>query len=108
MGRPMARRILAAGFPLSVHSRSSAAVAELVRHGAHAAASPSQVAAATDVTIVMVPDAPDLEAVLDAPNGILSGAHDGLVVAATGTHHPAAMPSLAGRCRERGVFLLDA
>jgi 2-hydroxy-3-oxopropionate reductase len=108
MGRPMARRILAAGFPLTVHSRSAAAVAELVASGADAAASPADLASRADVVIVMVPDAPDLEAVLTAPDGILAGAQHGLVVAAMGTHHPAAMPPLAELCAADAVLLLDA
>jgi 2-hydroxy-3-oxopropionate reductase len=108
MGRPMARRILEAGFPLTVHSRSAVAVAELLAAGADAAASPADLASRADVVIVMVPDAPDLEAVLTAHEGILAGAHHGLVVAAMGTHHPAAMPPLAERCGNDGVLLLDA
>jgi 2-hydroxy-3-oxopropionate reductase len=108
MGRSMARRILAAGFPLTVHSRSAAAVAELVASGADAAASPADLASQADVVIIMVPDAPDLEAVLTAPEGILAGAHHGLVVAAMGTHHPAAMPPLAELCAADAVLLLDA
>ena len=101
MGRPMARRILAAGFALTVHSRSRAAVAELAASGADAGASPADVASRADVVIVMVPDAPDVEAVLAAPDGILAGARHGLVVAAMGTHHPAAMPPLAELCAAR-------
>lgn len=108
MGRPMARRILAAGFPLVVHSRSAAAVAELVADGAKAARSPADVARGAEVVVVMVPDTADLAAVLEGPDGILAGAADGLIVAAMGTHHPAAMPPLAARCTARGVRLLDA
>ncbi len=108
MGRPMARRILAAGFPLVVHSRSAKAVDELVADGAQAARSPADVARHAEVVIVMVPDTADLEAVLEAPEGILAGVVDGLIVAAMGTHHPAAMPPLAATCAARGVRLLDA
>ncbi len=108
MGRPMARRILAAGFPLVVHSRSGDAVAELVADGAQPARSPADVARHAEVVIVMVPDTADLEAVLEAPDGILAGVSDGLIVVAMGTHHPAAMPPLAATCAARGVRLLDA
>ncbi len=108
MGRPMARRILAAGFPLVVHSRAAAAVAEIVADGAKAARSPADVARAAEIVIVMVPDTADLAAVLEGPDGILAGAADGLIVAAMGTHHPAAMPPLAATCAARGVRLLDA
>jgi 2-hydroxy-3-oxopropionate reductase len=108
MGRPMARRILSAGFPLTVASRAPAAVAELVAAGARPASSPARVAGAVEILIVMVPDTPDLETVLDGPDGVLAGARQGLIVCAMGTHHPAAMPPLAERCSARGVELLDA
>ncbi len=108
MGRPMSRRILAAGFPLTVTSRNADALAEIVAAGAVAVASPADVAAAADVVCVMVPDTPDLEAVLDGPDGLLAGAHPGLVIAAMGTHHPAAMPPLAARCAAHDADLLDA
>ncbi len=108
MGRPMARRILAAGFPLVVHSRSATAAAELVAAGAKGARSPADLARGAEILIVMVPDTADLAAVLEGPDGILAGAADGLIVAAMGTHHPAAMPQLAATCAARGVRLLDA
>ncbi len=108
MGRPMAHRILSAGFGLTVSSRSAAAVAGLVDAGAIAAPSPADVARSVEVLLVMVPDTPDLEAVLDGPHGVLAGAHTDLIVCAMGTHHPAAMPPLAARCAARGTTLLDA
>lgn len=108
MGRPMARRILAAGFPLTVASRSNAAVAELTSAGATPATSPAGVARVVDILVVMVPDTSDFEAVLAGSDGVLAGAHHGLVVCAMGTYRPAAMPALAERCAALGVALLDA
>ena len=49
MGRPMARNLLAAGFPLTVHSRSPGPVEDLASAGAATAADPAAVAAASDV-----------------------------------------------------------
>ena len=46
MGRPMARNLLAAGYPLVVWNRSPGPVAELTAAGAEAAASPAAVGAA--------------------------------------------------------------
>ena len=43
-----------------------------------------------------------------APTGSSPAREPGLIVAAMGTHHPAAMPPLAARCAEHGVALLDA
>ena len=55
MGKPMAGHILNAGYPVTVHNRSRAAVDELVAQGAQAAASPREVAANSDVVITMLP-----------------------------------------------------
>lgn len=108
MGRPMARNILRAGFPLVVQSRSPGPVEELVAAGARAAADPAELAAASDVAIVMVPDTADVEALLDGPRGLLAGARAGLIVVDMGTHDPAAMAGLAERCAQAGAELLDA
>ena len=65
MGKPMAINLLNAGYPLIVHNRSQGKVQELVRLGAQAARSPSQVAAESDVVFTNLPDTPDvLEVVL--------------------------------------------
>ena len=108
MGRPMAGNVLAAGFPLVTWSRSAGSASGLEAGGATVARSAAEVARAAEVLIVMVPDTADLKAVLDEPEGILAGAHAGLVVCAMGTHHPAAMPPLAERCAQLGVAFLDA
>ncbi len=108
MGRPMAQRILANGFALTVTSRTPTSVAGLVAAGATGVPTSAAVATASDVVCVMVPDTVDLEAVLDGPDGLLAGAHPGLVICAMGTHLPGAMPPLAARCAKHGAILLDA
>ena len=70
MGKSMARNILKAGYPLVVHNRSHAAVAELVSEGAIEATSPSEVASQVDVVFTNLPDSPDVEMVAFGPNGI--------------------------------------
>ena len=67
MGKPMARNLLAAGFAVTVHSRSPGPVDELVAAGATRADGPAAVAAASDITITMLPDTADVEQVLDGP-----------------------------------------
>ena len=56
MGKPMARNLLAAGFPLTVYSRSDGPVEELFAAGAARAEGPAAVAEASDITITMLPD----------------------------------------------------
>src|SRR5512139_4307236 len=79
MGKPMAGHIVKAGYPLTVHNRSRAAVDELLAQGAQAAASPREVAVNSDVVITMLPDSPDVEAVVNGPGGILAGARPDLI-----------------------------
>ncbi|HSV86888.1 MAG TPA: NAD(P)-binding domain-containing protein, partial [Levilinea sp.] len=79
MGKSMARNILKAGFPLVVHNRSRAVVDELAADGATPAASPGEVAAQVDVVCTNLPDSPDVERVALGPDGIIEGAHRGLV-----------------------------
>ncbi|HBY06358.1 MAG TPA: 2-hydroxy-3-oxopropionate reductase, partial [Chloroflexi bacterium] len=89
MGKAMARNILKAGFPLWVHNRSRGAVAELVAEGAVEAFSPREVAEQVDLVITNLPDSPDVEWVALGAEGILEGAHPGLIFVDHSTIKPA-------------------
>lgn len=108
MGRPMARNLLAAGFPLTVHSRTPGPVEDLASAGAATAADPAAVAAASDVIVTMLPDTPDVEAVLFGPRGIAEGAARGSLVIDMSTVDPIATRGWHARLAERGVALVDA
>jgi 2-hydroxy-3-oxopropionate reductase len=108
MGKPMARNLLKAGYPLVVHNRSQAAVDELVAAGATAATSPREVAARSDVVITMLPDSPDVQAVVLGPNGILAGARSGSVLIDMSTIAPAVTRELAAEAAKVGMSTLDA
>ena len=108
MGKSMARNILKAGFPLTVHNRSRAAVAELVEEGALAAASPAEVAAQVEVVFTNLPDSPDVEQVALGDGGILEGARPGLIFVDNSTIKPATARKIAEKMAERGVQALDA
>ena len=108
MGKPMAKHLVAAGHHLTVHNRSQAAVDELVAAGATAADAPAEVARASTVVITMLPDTPDVERVLTAPNGVLSGLQSGAVVIDMSSISPVATERLAALVAEKGAFMLDA
>ena len=108
MGRPMARNLLKAGYPLVVHNRSRAAVDELAAAGARAASSPRDVAGQCDVLITMLPNSPDVEAVALGPDGIIAGARPGLVYADMSTISPLVSQKVGGALEPRGVRMLDA
>jgi 2-hydroxy-3-oxopropionate reductase len=108
MGKPMAGHLLAAGFELTVHNRSRGPVDELVAAGARAAQSPAEVAAASDVTITMLPDAPDVRSVVAGVDGVLEGADAGDLILDMSTISPVATRELAALAAERGVAWVDA
>lgn len=108
MGKSIARNILKAGFPLVVHNRSRAAVDELVAEGARAASKPSEVAAQVDVVFTNLPDSPDVEKVALGADGVMEGAHPGLVLIDNSTIKPAVARLIAERLGARGIACLDA
>jgi len=108
MGAPMARNLVRAGHAVTVHSRTQARVDALVATGAAAADSPAAVAAAVEAVVTMLPDTPDVEAVVAGPRGVLAGARPGLLVIDMSTIAPAAARMLAARAATAGVAFLDA
>jgi 2-hydroxy-3-oxopropionate reductase len=108
MGKSIARNIHKAGFPLVVHNRSRAAVNELVAEGAIAAFSPAEVAAQVDVVFTNLPDSPDVEKVALGENGIIAGAHPGLIMIDNSTIKPATARKIAAALAVVGVDALDA
>jgi 2-hydroxy-3-oxopropionate reductase len=108
MGKAIARNILKAGYHLVVHNRSQAAVKELVSEGAIPAGSPADVASQVDVVFTNLPDTPDVELVALGENGIITGAHAGLIFVDNSTIKPATARYIATMLGEKGVQCLDA
>src|SRR3970040_3014431 len=94
MGRPMARNLLKAGYPLVVHSRSQGPVDELVKAGAKPAASPKAVAEQVEILITMLPNSPDVELVALGETGIIEGARPGLLYLDLSTISPLVSPTV--------------
>ena len=108
MGRPMARNVIKAGYPLVVHNRSRAAVDELVGAGAKGAASPRDVARQCDVLITMLPNSPDVEQVALGKDGIIEGARSGLLFVDMSTISPIVSQKIGKALEAKGVKMLDA
>jgi 2-hydroxy-3-oxopropionate reductase len=104
----MARHLRAAGFPLTVHSRSKGPVGELVAAGADRADSPADVARASDIVITMLPDTPDVEHVVVGDDGVASGIAPGGLVIDMSTIDPAPTRAIAETLSASGVDMLDA
>jgi 3-hydroxyisobutyrate dehydrogenase len=108
MGRPMARNLLKAGYPLTVWNRSQPGIEELIRDGASPGSSPEDVARHSDVIITIVTDSPDVEKVALGPKGIIEGGRSGLVHIDMSTISPAVTRRIASRLAEKGIEMLDA
>ena len=108
MGRPMARNLIVAGVPLVVHSRSAGPVDEIVAAGAERAANAREVAERARVVITMLPDTPDLEAVLTGADGLLDALGEDQLLIDMSTVDPIATRRLAGDVRARGAGYVDA
>jgi 2-hydroxy-3-oxopropionate reductase len=108
MGKPMARNLLKAGYPLVVHNRSRASVEELSREGARAAGSPQEVAQGSDVVITMLPDSPDVEQVVLGAKGVIEGVRQGMLLVDMSTVAPSTSLKVHRAMAERRVQALDA
>jgi 2-hydroxy-3-oxopropionate reductase len=109
MGRPMAKNLMDAGYELVVHNRSPEKAEKLAEEGdATAAGSPREVAEACDVIITMLPDSPDVEAVVAGEGGVLEGIRDGALLVDMSTISPVVTEELSEKVREKGASMLDA
>jgi 2-hydroxy-3-oxopropionate reductase len=104
----MAKHLAAAGHRLTVYNRSQPAMEDLVAAGARSAASPADVARHSDIVITMLPDTPDVEAVVAGPNGVLEGLREGAIVIDMSSISPVATRTLAVLVAARGATMLDA
>ena len=108
MGSGMTRNLQKAGFDLVVNDIRRESADQLVANGAGWAATPAEVAAATDVVITMLPTPRHVETVVNGPAGILAGIADG----GTWVDMSTSVPEVAQRVRaenpQRNLHILDA
>ena len=104
-GGPMARRIIEAGYPVTLWARRPATLEPFADTDAKIAGSPAELAAASDLVCVCVRDDADTEEVVDA---VLGGLAAGGVIAVHSTVHPDTCRRLAVRAQAAGVRLIDA
>ena len=108
MGKPMAHNLLKAGYAVVVHNRHQEVTDELVAAGASTGIRPREIAASCDVLITMLPDAPQVEEVLLGTDGVIEGAHEGLIAIDMSTISPIVTQMLVGRLAEHKIAMLDA
>lgn len=110
MGHAMALNLLKAGHDVTIYARhpEKEEVQKVLKAGAHQAPSARAVAIASEIVITMVPNSPQVEAVVTGDSGILEGARKGLIVIDMSTISPSVSRALAQQTLEKGVHFLDA
>jgi 2-hydroxy-3-oxopropionate reductase len=107
MGLPMAGHLAKGGHALHVWARH-AVPKPILDAGAISCASGKEVAQRSEVVVTMVPDTPDVSAVLFDPNGVAEGLSPGKVVVDMSSISPSDTKAFAKRIEEKGCLYLDA
>ncbi|MFM0287716.1 2-hydroxy-3-oxopropionate reductase [Paraburkholderia megapolitana] len=108
MGAPMARNLQTGGHALFVYKRNGALPTELADGGATSCSSPKEVAQQADIVITMLPDTPDVEAVLFGTDGIAHGLSKGKTVIDMSSIAPLQTKAFAEKIAALGCDYLDA
>jgi 3-hydroxyisobutyrate dehydrogenase-like beta-hydroxyacid dehydrogenase len=108
MGNPMSKRILAAGYSLTVHDIRPEPVEDLVQAGATKADSPEEIASVSDVVLTSLPTLKASEDVYLGNHGLLKGGRAGTILVETSTVSPHVVKRFADEAREQGVMVVDA
>lgn len=109
MGAPMSRRLLQAGWPLTVWNRTPAKARPLVEAGATAGQSPADVARRAEIVFACLTDTAAVEAAVFGPEGIAAGARPGSVFVDFSSISPEATRAMAARLRDdTGMEWIDA
>jgi 3-hydroxyisobutyrate dehydrogenase len=108
MGSGMAKRLVGAGFAVSVFNRTPQRAEELRKSGARVAATPADAASGADFIIVMVADDSASRKIWAGPDGALAAARPGTILIESSTITPSWARELATLTEARGCRLLDA
>src|SRR6185369_6276532 len=108
MGKPMVLRLLAAGHEVTVWNRSRDKLAPVVEKGAKAAASPAEVARASEIVMMCVTDQRAAEQVLFGKDGVLEGGAKGKLVVDFSSIAPVSARDFAARLEKAGMGMIDA
>src|SRR5262249_20517272 len=108
MGKPMARNLMKAGYPLMVYNRTASKADELVAAGARQVGSPREVALGAEVIITMVADSPEVGQMILGPQGVLESVKAGSVVIDMSSISPVVTKKIAAELARKGAAMLDA
>ena len=107
MGSAIAGHLLAAGWPLTVTDVDERSVAPLAERGARAAGTPGEVAAASDLALLVVVDDEQVREVMLGSDGVLGGSAEGSIAAICSSVRPDTCREMAEAGQARGIHVLD-
>ncbi len=107
MGKPIARRLLEAGFKLTAYDRDHTKAAELIQYGGAVAQSLSEIASNCNVVLSCLPSDEAVLEIYRGPDGVFAHAHPGSVVIDMSTVSPETSQELSRLGLARGVEVLD-
>ncbi len=108
MGRPLVRRLLSAGYPVSIFARRPEVAKPLIEQGAILCDTPASAAMEASLCFSMVSDTPDVEQVILGKHGFADGAARGDVIVDMSTISPEVTREIASVLSTRGIEMLDA
>ena len=109
MGHGIAKNLVTKGFPLTVRAhRNRKPLEDLLAAGAKEVATNADVAKASDVVILCVTGAPQVEEIVFGDDGIASVARAGMIVVDTSTSEPATTTKTREALAAKGVAFVDA
>jgi len=109
MGHGMAANLLTKGYPvMAMAHRNRARIDDLIAKGATEGENPAAIAAASDIVILCVTGAPQVETVAFGKSGLVEGAGEGLIVIDCSTSEPATTERLVEALDAKGAVLADA
>ncbi len=107
MGRPMARHVAGAGFPVLAFDTHAEALQGVEEAGIKPAASISEIAANADFIIVIVPTDEDVLSICCGGDGLIAGAAPGTIIAVASSVRPETVRAVHDEARERRIGVLD-
>lgn len=111
IGQPLATHLLHEGYHVTIcPHRNHAPIEQLKQQGAHSVPNPAEVAAHSDIVLILVPDAPQVEEVCFGEQGlgVNSKRDHAVTVVVMSTIEPAAVQSIGKRLQDLGIRILDA
>jgi 2-hydroxy-3-oxopropionate reductase len=108
MGREMALNLAKAGHRVAAYDVRPEAVEALAPFGIRAASSIADASKGADAVITMLPDTPDVEAVVHGEGGLLANPPEGKLVIDMSTIAPGAVRRMHAELAQVGVAFVDA